>query len=140
ALSGGSVRELETALYDRDGRQVAVDSVRGEGSLVHACPRDGGTRGQQALYYLTVRARGGAGAVSVRAFESPMGAGLGFAGLFDGLIASPEDHRVELSARLERTLGRLRNREMRLTAPPVLARVLEGEALRVRRPLVAGRC
>src|SRR5690606_2178207 len=45
-----------------------------------------------------------------------------------------------LAQRIERTLSRLESRDMEIIAPPVFARVLEGEALRVRRPLVAGRC
>lgn len=140
ALSGGAVEELELALYDSDGRPAASDSVRGEGSLVHACPRAPAPgQAERAPYYLRARARGGAGAVTIRAFESPIGSALGVEGVFDGLL-SPASPRDDVAARLKRSLERLRTRHMEPVGVAAIARTLEGEAARRNVTLVGGRC
>jgi hypothetical protein len=142
ALSGGSVRELALALYDRDGRRAAVDSVRGEGSLVHACPPSdeaAPASRSEAIYYLTAKVTGGGGAVAVRAFESPLGASAGVEGIFDGILVRP-DEGEDVATRLERTVQRLRARDLRPIGRPTIGRVLEGEALRRAETLEPGHC
>jgi hypothetical protein len=140
ALAGGAVQELELVLYDSDGRRAAVDSVRGEGSLVHSCPLRALQRGSaDALYYLKARTKGGAGAVAIRAFESQVGSAAGVEGVFEGILAPP-DEGDGVATRLGRTLDRLRSRHMTSTGPPVIGRVLEGEALKRTVTLESARC
>jgi hypothetical protein len=133
------VRELELALYDSDGRRAAVDSVQGEGSLVHACRPDGAGEPAEAVYYLTAKVKGGSGAVAVRAFESSLGEGGGVAGIFDGILAPP-DEGEDVATLLARTVQRLRARDLSAIGSPTIARVLEGEALRRTETLESGRC
>ncbi|MBC7174360.1 MAG: hypothetical protein H5U40_18080 [Polyangiaceae bacterium] len=141
ALAGGAVEELKLALYDSDGRRAAVDSVRGEASLVHACPPRGhGGPLDADVFYLKAQVRGGAGAVAIRAFQSPVGSAVGVEGIFDGILAPAADHGDEVASLLDRTLTRLRSREMLPVGRPIIARVLEGEALRRNERLEAARC
>ncbi len=140
ALSGGSVQELELALYDSDGRRAAVDSVRGEGSLVHACPPAAApAQSDEALYYLRARAKGGAGAVAIRELESPVGSAAGVEGVFEGVLAPPQQG-GSVAIRLGRTLDRLRSRQMTPIGEPTVSRVLEGEASRRTALLEADHC
>ncbi|MEM9864940.1 MAG: hypothetical protein AAF938_25280 [Myxococcota bacterium] len=81
ALAGGSVSTLRMRLYDENGELISDDGLEGPGALVHSC-QEGRTRS-----YLTLSTLQGSGAVVAAAFESASGAGEGFDGLFEGVVA-----------------------------------------------------
>ncbi|MEM9193518.1 MAG: hypothetical protein AAGF12_30365, partial [Myxococcota bacterium] len=86
ALGGGGIRGLDVSVFDGDGAEVAVDSVEGEGGLVHLCPQDEDGDGV-APYYFVYRALRGSGAVVAGAFSSAPAAGEGFERIFEGILA-----------------------------------------------------
>lgn len=137
ALGGGGMRELRMTLYDREGDEVAVDAVPGEGGLVHVCPQE--RRTPTAPYYLVFEAIEGSGAIVLGAFESSAGQGGGFEGLFDGILAPRVPFR-EVEEHLARSRTALRSRGLLPVGEPALDVVAEGEVLRRSFALETGRC
>lgn len=136
ALGGGTIRDLGLMLYDGEGEEAAADSVEGEGGLVHVCPQ--GAAGYRA-YYLVLRSLEGAGAAMIGHFRSHPGAGDGFDGLFEGVLAPRVPFR-EVEEHLARSRSALRARGLRPIGQPLLERVTEGSVVRLPVVLDAGRC
>ncbi|HJL17272.1 MAG TPA: hypothetical protein RMH99_16515 [Sandaracinaceae bacterium LLY-WYZ-13_1] len=136
ALGGGSIRDLRLALYDGEGEEAATDSVEGEGGLVHVCPQ--GEVGYRP-HHLVLRTREGAGAVMVAHFRSEPGAGDGFDGLFEGVLAPRVPFR-DVEEHLARSRSALRARGLRPVDEPLLERVTEGSVVRLPVVLEEGRC
>lgn len=163
ALGGGGIRDLAITLYDGDGNEAAVDSVRAEGGLVHVCPPAPGAAAaaspgeepvpapaegsgqpparRTAPYYLVIEARDGSGAVAAAAFRSRSepGAGPGFEDLFEGVLA-PRVPLGRVRKRLVQSRTALRARGLTPLGEPHLERVAEGEVLRRPVQLDAERC
>jgi hypothetical protein len=135
ALGGGTIRELSLALYDGEGAEASRDSVGSEGGLVHVCPRGDA----YTPYYLVMRAEEGAGAVLVAQFQSELGMGEGFEGLFEGVLA-PRVPLRDVEAHLAQSRTALRARGFSPLGEPLLERVTEGSVVRVVRELSAGQC
>lgn len=78
ALAAGSaaLRELELAVYDADGVEVATDAHTGPHAAVLFCPT------QTGIYYLTLRASAGSGLYELRTFRGPTGLTIGVDDLF----------------------------------------------------------
>lgn len=137
-LAGGSVRELRMSIYDGEGAEVAADSIEGEGALVHVCPQTD-ENVPTLPHYVVLRAREGSGAVVVGAFASAPGAGQGFEGLFEGVLAPRVPFRA-VEEQLARSRALLRARGLLPQGAPALESVAEGEAVRVTVPMESGRC
>ena len=138
ALGGGSIRELTLTLYDALGDEAATESVNGEGGLVHVCPQaEPGVL--RRPYYLVLRAGEGSGAVMLAHFRSEPGAGDGFGGIFEGVLAPRVPFR-EVEEHLASTRAALRARGFAPVGPPLLERVTEGSVVRLPVPLEVGRC
>ncbi len=145
ALGGGGLRDLGMTVFDGDGAEVASDAVRGEGALVHVCPpqrqEDTVRRGftETAPYYVELDAADGSGAVVVGSFVSAVGAGEGFADLFEGLLVPPVPF-VEVEAALTEARETLRERGMQPEGEPDFERMVAGRSWRRPIALEAGRC
>jgi hypothetical protein len=117
ALAGGAVRNLDAALYDGEGEEVARDAVPGEGALVHVCPQ--GPERRTAPHYLVLRALEGEGAALVAHFESDVGEGEGFDRVYESLL-TPRVPSREVEERLAQIRQALVERGLEpLLAPPV---------------------
>jgi hypothetical protein len=138
ALGGGSIRELTLTLYDARGEEAATESVSGEGGLVHVCPQ-AEPRILLRPYYLVLRAGEGSGAVMLAHFRSEPGAGDGFGGLFEGVLAPRVPFR-DVEEHLASMRAALRARGFAPVGPPLLEHVTEGSVVRLPVPLDAGRC
>ena len=138
ALGGGSVRDMTLTLYDGEGEVAATDTVEGEGGLVHVCPQ-ATTPARYRPYYLALRAVEGAGAVMIAHFQSAPGAGEGFDGLFDSVLAPRVPFR-DVEEHLARSRTALRARGFEPVDDPHLEHVPEGGVIRRRVRLEAGRC
>jgi len=139
ALAGSGVRDLDLRLYDGDGVEAAADSIAGEGGLVHVCPQPLADGAPTAPHYFVSRAVEGSGAVVAGAFVSDPGAGEGFEGLFDGVLAPQVPFRgVEERLATSRTL--LRSRGLLPMSEPLLDSIVEGAELRFVAELEPGRC
>jgi len=136
-IAGGGVRQLSLAVYDGEGREVAVDATDGEGGLAHVCPQP--QAGDTVPHHLVVRSRQGSGAVIVGAFQTVPGAGEGFEDLFDGVLAPQVPFR-DVEERLAERRAVLRERGFLPLADPHLERVAEGEDVALRVELAPGRC
>jgi hypothetical protein len=136
ALGAGGLRELGLLLYDGAGNEVAVDGVAGEGALVHVCPQG---PHPTAPHHLVLEAREGTGAVVSAIFDSLPGAGEGFEGLFEGVVAPSVPFR-DVEERLAQARTVLRERGLVPLGDPRLELVAEGEALREPMELEGQRC
>lgn len=136
ALGGGAIRDLAFTLYDSEGEEAASDTVEAEGGLLHVCPR---AEGVTQPYYLVLDAQEGAGAVMVAHFESQLGEGDGFDGLFEGVLAPRVPFR-DVEEHLARSRTALRARGFEPVDAPLLARVTEGALVRQRVQMTGGRC
>lgn len=138
ALGGGSVRALSLTLYDGDGQVAATDTVGGEGGLVHVCPQAASPASYRS-HYLELRAVEGAGAVMIAQFRSAPGAGEGFDGLFESVLAPRVPFR-DVEEHLARSRTALRARGFEPVDAPHLEHLPEGGVVRRRVRLEAGRC
>jgi hypothetical protein len=136
ALGGGAIRELDVSLFDDAGALIAADSTPGEGGLVHVCPQGAGAH---RPFHLVLSARRGTGAVLVGHFRSALGAGEGFEGIFDDVLA-PRVPFEQIEEHFAQARGALRARGFQPSGEPTLRRVGEGGTLRVPVTLQAERC
>lgn len=136
ALGAGTIRQLDVTLYDGEGDEASGDSVEGEGGLVHVCPREGASH---RPYYLVLRSQEGSGAVLVAQFQSASGAGEGFDGIFEGVLAPRVPFR-DVEEHLAQSRTALRARGFTPLGDPLLERVTEGSVVRLPAALEAGRC
>ena len=129
---------MSLTLYGTDGEEAATDSVSGEGGLLHVCPQaEPGLT--QRPFYLVLRALEGSGAIMVAHFQSEPGAGEGFDGLFEDVLAPRVPFRdVEEHLAANRTA--LRARGFAPVAEPRLSTMSEGAVLRVPTIMEPGRC
>ena len=137
AIAGGSIRELAMSVHDGEGAEVASDVVEGEGGLVHVCPQPAEPVATLP-HYLALRASG-SGSVILSAHGSAPGAGEGFAGLFDGVLAPQVPFR-SVEEQLARSRTVLRARGLLPVAEPRLESLAEGEGMRVPVELETDRC
>ena len=138
AIAGGSIRELAMSAHDGEGDEVASDLVEGEGGLVHVCPQAPGPP-RTLPHYLVLRASEGSGAVILSAYASEIGAGEGFADLFDGVLAPQVPFR-SVEEQLARSRTVLRARGLLPVGEPRLESLAEGEGLRVPVIVASDRC
>ncbi len=138
ALGGGAIRDLAITLFDGEGEVAATDTVEGEGGLLHVCPRAEAPVARRP-YYLELRTVEGLGAVMVAHFRSMPRDGEGFDGLFEGVLAPRVPFR-DVEEHLARSRTALRARGFELLTPPHLEAISEGEVIRQRARLEAGRC
>lgn len=137
ALAPPGLRDLRLTLYDGEGEEAARDEVPGEGGLVHVCPE--GERPASAPFYLAIEARDGAGSVALAQMRSEIGAGDGFEGLFDDVLAPRVPHH-DVEARLAETRSAMRSRGLTPLEAPRVEWLAEGAALRMPVRLEAGLC
>jgi hypothetical protein len=138
-VAGGGVRQLSLVVYDGEGAEVAADATEGEGGLAHVCPQPADPTAETIPHHLVVRSLEGAGAVIVGAFETIPGAGQGFDGLFEGIVA-PQVRFREVEERLAERRAVLRERGFLPLGDPHLDRVAEEEDVSFAVSLSAGRC
>ncbi len=137
ALGGSGLRELRLALYDGEGREVAVDAVPGEGALVHVCP-DAST-GSHAPHHLAATSESGAGALLVAGFTTGDTVRPNFDRLFDGLLA-PQVARDIIAARLTQAGEPLLARGLTPLDEASFHVLAEGGAARRTEPLTPDAC
>ncbi len=141
ALGGGGLRDLRLALYDGEGREIAVDAIPGEGALVHVCPSSDAAApaSDHAPYHLVATSESGAGALLVAGFTIDAGTRPRFDGVFDGLLA-PRVERVVVEARLARAREPLVARGLVPESAPTLGTLVEGGTLRRTEELSPDHC
>jgi len=139
-LSGGRVRELSISVFDGEGIEVVAAAVMGEGGLAHICPQAPPRRaGETIPHHLVVRSLEGSGAVVLGAFRTIPGAGEGFEGIFEGVLAPQVPFR-DVEERLAERRTVLRERGFLPLGEPRLERVAEGDEVKVAFQLEPGRC
>lgn len=136
ALGSTAIRDLALTLFDGEGEPLATEDVTGEGGLVHVCPQI--DQGEMATY-LVVAAREGGGTVALAEFRSMPGAGGGFDGLFDGVLA-PREPFADVEELLARSRTALRARAFTSLVAPAITSVAEGGSVRTSASLQGGRC
>lgn len=141
SLAAGGVRRLQMLLYDENGHEIASSRQDGEG-LVHACPI--ATQADHSplhtlAHYLVIRSRSGSGAVVFSKFESELGEGDGFDGLFDG-IRRPIVPLDETEKQLTQARSLLRSRGLSPVENMHLVTLAESEGTRRSYELTSERC
>jgi hypothetical protein len=137
ALGSGGLRDLRLALYDGEGREVALDAISGEGALVHVCPD--GTASSHAPHHLVATSESGAGALLVGGFTLAPGARPNFDGLFDGLLTPPVP-RVIVESRLAQAREPLLARGLAVRGEASFHVLGEGSSARRTESLSSDRC
>ncbi len=137
ALGSTGLRALHAILYDEDGVEVASDAIPREGALVHACPD--GDEEPRVRHYLVLSSSAGSGSVAVTEAESSPGAGEGFEGLFDAILA-PHVPVGDVEQALGRTRTALRARGFTLAGDPDIETLSDRGSARTVLRVEAGRC
>jgi hypothetical protein len=136
-IASPGIRDLRLGLYDGEGEEAARDDVPGEGGLVHVCPES--QRARVAPYYLAVEAQGGVGSVALSQFRSAPGAGDGFEGLWDEILA-PRVPFHDVEERLAEIRAPLRGRGLTPIEAPRIGWAPAGGAVRMPVRFATGRC
>jgi hypothetical protein len=138
ALGSAGLRELHAVLYDGEGAEVAVDAIPGEGALVHTCPQ--ASAGASAMpHYLVLSAVAGTGSVAVTEAESAPGAGEGFDGIFDDVLAPRVPFR-DVEEALARSRTALRARGLAPALEPRVDTLAERGSSRAELRVESDRC